>query len=50
MNLDDFAGQIMRDMDLQVQKSHVPTKVDVVCFTFTTKIRILTTFCTVVGY
>jgi hypothetical protein len=38
MDLGDFADQRMIDMDLQVQKSHVSTKVDVVGLHFTTTI------------
>jgi hypothetical protein len=35
MDLGDFTGQRMADMDLQVKKSHVSTKVDLVGFPFT---------------
>jgi len=38
MDLGDFAGQRMIDVDLKVKKSHVSTKVDVVGFPFTTTI------------
>jgi len=38
MDLGDFAGQRMMDMDLQVQETHVSTKVDVVGVPITTTI------------